>query len=56
MIEAMLSMSNLLGFSVRPWTVSVSARSQRLRHVHIMLETVFGPTLTLSGGKVIPTR
>ena len=24
--------------------------------VHIMAETVFGPTLTLSGGKVIPTR
>jgi hypothetical protein len=24
--------------------------------VHIMLETVFGPTLTLSTGRVIPTR
>jgi hypothetical protein len=24
--------------------------------VHIMLETVFGPTITLSSGRVIPTR
>src|ERR1700745_223883 len=56
MIEPMLCMSNLLGFSVRPWAVSVSARCQRLRHGHIMLETVFGPTITLSTGRMIPTR
>src|SRR5260370_7611544 len=42
-----------------------TSRMPRRRHyarpdsgssVHIMLETVFGPTLTLSSGKVIPTR
>ena len=39
--------------------IAADFRHRALRHHAegiFMLETVFGPTLTLSGGKVIPTR
>jgi hypothetical protein len=40
-------------------SIAADFRHRALRHHAegiFMLETVFGPTLTLSGGKVIPTR